>query len=149
MAKRIEDVRTYLLERVKIDPASKCWIWQTAKDAKGYGRVVLHGERFYAHRSAYETFVGPIPEGLQIDHLCRRPSCVNPAHLEPVTAEENIRRGLLGDLKGKKLYCKNGHLMLPQNYSLKRTPTGVARRCLPCASLHTRAYNARRAAEKG
>jgi hypothetical protein len=68
-----------------------CWIWQRGIDAAGYGRVA--GTR--AHRVFYERHVGPIPEGLTIDHLCRVRSCCNPAHLEPVTAVENVSRGHL------------------------------------------------------
>lgn len=68
-----------------------CWEWTGAKTAAGYGQFTRRKE--YAHRHAYEDLVGPIPEGLVIDHLCRNPSCVNPDHLEPVTQRENIRRG--------------------------------------------------------
>lgn len=71
-----------------------CRIWQLAKDDDGYGKVTSQGRRTLAHRVAYEHGRGPIPEGLQIDHLCRQPSCVNPDHLEAVTSAENVRRGL-------------------------------------------------------
>lgn len=67
-----------------------CWIWQRTTLPAGYGRM---GANNYAHRVYYERFVGPIPEGLVLDHLCNHPSCVNPAHLEPVTHQENIIRG--------------------------------------------------------
>lgn len=75
-----------------------CWIWQLFTDAKGYG-FDGHGHRTrdggrYAHRIMWERVNGPIPEGLQLDHLCRVPSCVNPDHLEPVTPGENTRRGV-------------------------------------------------------
>lgn len=73
--------------------ATPCHIWQGAKCPHGYGRVNIENRTRQAHRVAYERGVGPIPEGLVIDHLCRVPSCVNPDHLEAVTHWENLRRG--------------------------------------------------------
>lgn len=70
-----------------------CWRWIGTRTPEGYGQIrVAVGEVAYAHRVAYELLVGPIPEGLHIDHLCRVRACVNPAHLEPVTQAENNRR---------------------------------------------------------
>lgn len=86
----------------KVNKTDSCWLWTGAKTGAGYGmiREVGHGGKMLmAHRVAYELLVGPIPEGLFLDHLCRTPLCVNPAHLEPVTCRENMRRGLLGVLK--------------------------------------------------
>lgn len=72
---------------------SGCWEWQGTKDRQGYGKLRVMGARStMAHRAAYEAFVAPIPDGMEIDHLCRNTSCVNPAHLEPVTSQENSRR---------------------------------------------------------
>lgn len=73
-----------------------CWIWTGSRSGGGYGRFVVdttRRESTGAHRFSYELLVGPIPEGLQIDHLCRVRACCNPAHLEPVTTAENVRRG--------------------------------------------------------
>lgn len=77
-----------------------CWIWNQSKNRAGYGYAHCHGSNrtMSAHRFIYEEFVGAIPEGLVLDHLCRVPSCVNPEHLEPVTQKENVRRGLRGML---------------------------------------------------
>lgn len=91
-----------------------CWIWQGAtygpqKDIETrYGRIYVSPSLRHmpAHRFSYELFVGPIPEGLQLDHLCRRRRCVNPAHLEPVTAQENIRR-----YTRLLTHCKNDHAL--------------------------------------
>lgn len=78
-----------------VDPETGCWNWQHAKTALGYGQVTRPGGRgmVCAHRMVYERDRGPVPAGLELDHLCRNPSCVNPAHLEPVTHLENVHRG--------------------------------------------------------
>jgi hypothetical protein len=80
--------------------ATPCWVWNGTIDGGGYGRLRLNGVKWLAHRYTYEKHVGPIPTGLQIDHLCRNRACVNPNHLEPVTAQTNLRRGLRTKLRG-------------------------------------------------
>ncbi|HEY8766071.1 MAG TPA: HNH endonuclease signature motif containing protein [Dehalococcoidia bacterium] len=72
-----------------------CWPWTGVIHPLGYGHVNIPGTRNpqMAHRASYEFFVGPIPDGLELDHLCRNRGCVNPSHLEPVTHLENVRRG--------------------------------------------------------
>ena len=91
-----------LLERRIVDGASGCWLWTGPLNNKGYGRS---GDG-YAHRRSYEIFTGPIPEGLEIDHLCRNRRCVNPEHLEAVTHVENLRRTLH---TRTETHCASGH----------------------------------------
>jgi hypothetical protein len=94
---------------VRDNPAA-CWPWEGAKDGKGYGRFWLKGRDHPAHRISYEMAHGYIPDDLEIDHLCRNRSCVNPAHLEPVTTRENLLRGkTLAARNAKATVCVNGH----------------------------------------
>lgn len=82
-----------VFRRVEIDPETGCWIFTGALN-RGYGRVALTPTRLmYAHRVMYLALVGDIPDGMQLDHLCRVPACCNPLHLEPVTQRENVMRG--------------------------------------------------------
>lgn len=76
----------------KVDAEGDCWVWTGALSDTGYGSFAPAGKAKSAHRFAYESLVGPIPVGLQLDHLCRNRACVNPDHLEPVSATENTRR---------------------------------------------------------
>ena len=86
-----------------------CWRWTGAKNHKGYGHLNVAGSMVKAHRFAYEVFVGPIPDGLHIDHLCRVRECVNPAHLEPVTCRENLLRGETANARRAALtVCERG-----------------------------------------
>jgi hypothetical protein len=89
--------RKSLIEYV-IDEATGCWVWQQGKSSAGYGMKWIEvdgaAKRVYAHRLFYERDRGPIPKGMELDHLCRNRGCCNPAHLEVVTKVENIRRGI-------------------------------------------------------
>lgn len=100
----------------KVAKSDGCWNWQAAKVPSGYGRAQFDGRVQQAHRVAYELIVGPIGEGLHLDHLCRNPSCVNPAHLEPVTPGENVLRGVgPSAIHAAANYCINGHAFTPEN----------------------------------
>lgn len=87
--------RTHEADRYRVEDCgyeTPCWVCLLWKDKDGYGRIWHKGRNTPAHRVAWEKANGPIPEGLVIDHLCRNPSCVNPDHMEVVTAAENRRR---------------------------------------------------------
>lgn len=87
-----------------------CWIWTRARDPKGYGEFGLARRSLRAHRWAWIDANGPVPDGLELDHLCRVPACVRPSHLEAVTSAENIRRGMAGRFNAAKTRCPRGHL---------------------------------------
>jgi hypothetical protein len=80
-----------------------CWLWQGARNSGGYPQLGLGGKTQYAHRVYFAALVGVIPDGMQLDHLCRRRACVNPSHLEVVSQRENIRRGSRVKLSPEKV----------------------------------------------
>src|SRR5216684_318642 len=116
------------------EPNSGCWLWTGMLKDSGYGKIqtgtFANPNMQRAHRVAYELFVGPIPPGLQLDHLCRVSSCVNPNHLEPVTNAENTRRGIAGQWQKNKTHCPQGH-----EYTIENTMMylGKWRRCRTCS----------------
>lgn len=122
-----------LVERLRNDEKTACWIW-TGSTNGGYGRIVIgsrsDGTRHAVsvHRLAYELFIGRVPNGMQLDHVCRNRSCCNPFHLDPVTAKENIRRSPIHN--GSKTHCKRGHLFTKENTIL--FPNRKWRKCRAC-----------------
>lgn len=97
---------------VDVNETTGCWEWAKARDPQGYGRVGILGtsRSMLAHRYLYELLVGPIPDGLTLDHLCRNPCCVRPSHLEPVTARENSSRGMGPTWIARRTgVCSRGH----------------------------------------
>ncbi len=124
---------------------SGCWEWTAASSHLGYGAVYHNGRQQGAHRAVYELLVGEIPNGLELDHLCRNPKCVNPEHLEPVTHRENIRRGS-GPFqdRARQTHCKHGHPFDQENTRIR--PNGT-RKCRECERRLTRETQARRRAK--
>lgn len=113
----------------KVAKSSGCWLWTGTKAGSGYGRFWADGQRIYAHRWAYSRFVAPIPDGYEIDHLCREPACVNPTHLEPVSHRENSLRGDSPIARNaRKTHCIRGHPLIGDNLR-----AGRYRQCRTCA----------------
>jgi hypothetical protein len=134
--------------KVRVTPFG-CWVWTAYRNSGGYGQFSVDGTGKRAHRVAYEHFVGSIPEGLQIDHICRRRECVNPAHMEPVTNRENSLRGVSFSAKNaRKTHCKHGHEFSKANTMIfRRKPSGIHRMCRVCDLRSNRkCYRARKAA---
>jgi hypothetical protein len=92
---------------------SECWVYDGHVDKWGYGRTYHDGRTVSVHRASYEAMVGPLPSGLELDHVCRNPACYNPSHLEPVTRSENVRRsyaarGATLTEHGQSMYANKG-----------------------------------------
>ncbi len=117
------------------DENTGCWNWLNCKDKWGYGIVwsAVSKKTFYAHRFVYEIAKGKIPKGLQIDHLCRNPSCVNPSHLEAVTQKENCLRGVNpAAIHARQTHCIHGHKFAGVNVRI--SPKG-GRYCRACERM--------------
>lgn len=134
-------VRRVLREAIVRDKTTGCWTWLWFCEGNGYPRLQWGGPRRagseqYAHRIVFRAFFGEIPEGLEIDHLCRDRSCVNPRHLELVTRLENVQRG--GN--SIKTVCHRGHPLTPDNVRME----GRSRRCVQCKKEYDLVYKSQR-----
>ena len=118
---------------MKTVDTDECWLWPFNTNNKGYAQwtTLIEGKRPLAHRLMYESFVGSIEPSQQVDHLCRVTSCINPDHLEAVSARENIMRSNgVASLNSKKTHCPNGHPYDGQNTRHRRDrPNRFCRIC--------------------
>ena len=123
------------IERFTTATPEGCWLWTGYCDGAGYGRMQVRGHNALAHRVAYELYVGDIPDGLTLDHLCRRRSCVNPRHLEPVSHRENVMRGAsFAAVNAAKTHCPMGHALAGANlYVNASSGARVCRECMAAA----------------
>lgn len=109
----------------KVDQDGPCWLWTAGCTSRGYGAFTANSRQRLAHRVAYQLLIGPIPQGLTLDHLCRRRNCVRPDHLEPVPAGVNV-------LRGKGITAKNASKeRCPRGHPYDLVSSGK-RRCLRC-----------------
>lgn len=134
-------VLSRLLKDHKVDDEG-CWVWQRPLmqgRSAGYGMLNVRGKAMLVHRAAYEEFVGPIPEGHQIDHLCENRACINPKHLEPVLPHVNTERGNSFAAKfARQTHCLRGHEFTTEN-TIRREQTngrvGIYRLCRECVRI--------------
>lgn len=157
MANQLGKVRKPAIERfnAKIAPGPNgCIEWTGGLNGSGYGQFYRGGRtsleqtgKTYAHRWSYEHHVGPIPKGMELDHLCRNPKCVNPAHLEPVTRRENNLRGTSpAAVHARKTHCPAGHPYAGDNLYIH--PTKRMRYCRTCGRAQAQRRRDRIKAER-
>lgn len=135
-----------LVERfwVKVTRAGddECWLWTGGTAGRGYGTFRVGSKMAYAHRISYDLAFGPIADGLDIDHLCGTPPCVNPRHLEAVTHRENVLRGdTVPAAHAGKTTCPKGH---PYDLFNTYTPPRGGRQCRQCKRAADRSFRERR-----
>lgn len=112
-------------ERVEYSPCG-CWLWKGQLNNKGYGQFWIGNKAYLSHRMSYAELAAPIPEGFELDHMCRVVRCLNPAHVVPVTHRENMRRSKAAT----KMACKRGHDWTnPHNVYIRKSGT---RWCAAC-----------------
>lgn len=122
----------------RITRTPQCWSWIGPVNSSGYGNARYCGRVEGVHRIAYLVWIGPIPEGMEVDHLCRMRRCVNPDHLELVTRRENNRR-----VASLTTQCPNGHEYDEENTNIRHRKGWVLRECRKCSRARNREYRRR------
>ena len=143
---RLREIHALIAAKISVSE-SGCWEWTANRNQGGYGVAWLNGRHEKAHRAVYTLLRSGIAPGMQLDHLCRNRGCVNPGHLDPVSARENTRRSPIapGAINGAKTHCKRGHEFTPEN-TYKNGPSG--RQCRTCAIRSATLGQIRRRAER-
>jgi hypothetical protein len=132
-----------LMRKRRVDE-NGCWIYTGFCDRDGYGYMREYGKAWKVHRWIYTRVIGPIPEGYQIDHLCKVTSCFNPFHLEAVTPRENtLRSDSLSAQNARRTHCRKGHPLTGTNLLIETGRTGgPQRRCRECKNTRQRRTSA-------
>ena len=127
-----------------VDPSGGCWEWRGARMSDGYASFQANGKTTLGHRWSYQNWIGPIPDGLTLDHLCRNRGCVNPAHLEPVSSRENVLRSPTAPpaVNARKTHCIHGHEFTFENTYMHKGRRG----CRVCRSDADRRHREQRKA---
>lgn len=125
-----------------MDCEGDCYEWTGSRNASGYGKFKAGNTSRLAHHWLWTEFVGLVPDGHDLDHLCRNRGCVNIAHLQPVTHRENMVRGLAGAWQRARTRCPYGHEYMEVNWS-----SGQRRRCKTCSNKQARLYQRRKRKE--
>ena len=126
-----KNLKSYLWERVELEPNTGCWLWSLHLDRYGYGQTAHKSKRITAHRLSYIAFKGPIPNGLSVCHKCDTPACINPDHLwlgtNKQNAEDSVKKG-----RRSHTHCVNGHEFTPENTYIKRHRGKEYKACKIC-----------------
>lgn len=126
------EIQERLVRSCEPEPNTGCWLWALSIGGNGYARIWFKARYQQASRVAFEAFIAPIPSGKELDHLCRVRSCINPAHLEPVSGRENLMRGNgWGAKNARKTCCLRGHQFTTENTFRRK----LGRECRECRRL--------------
>ena len=136
-----------ILDKIVRIPESGCWVWEGSISGYGYGETWWNNAKKFVHVLAHELFIGEVPKGFKVDHLCRVRCCCNPQHLEAVTHAENVRRGTgwqhVVEYHKQQTHCQRGHEWSAENTYVE--PNGK-RRCLECKRQRLRNWRAKNGA---
>lgn len=135
----IDKIVNYLNRTIKTEKG--CWVWQGAKSPDRHARVNINSQAYYLHRVIFKAVGNRLDKSLELDHLCREPSCVNPKHLEQVTHRVNSERGEAGTHLKNKTHCPQGHPYSGDN--LYVFPSG-GRSCRTCTRVSGRKHDLKR-----